>query len=471
MLRNWSEFLSPAEVEEIHKASMKVLANVGVRFPDDEALGVFRKHGVKTDGQMVYLGEDQVMTAVSTVPARFTIHARNPERSVTVGGGEPVFAPGYGAPFLIDTEVGKRAPTVEDYRNIVRLAHALPNQDMIGYLMVGPADVPPGKAYLHMLHANMVHSDKPFIGSSEGRDGALHTLEMASILLGEEVRERPVTLGTISSLTPLGYSSEMLHALIEYARHGQPVLVAAAAMAGTTAPITLAGLLVVQTAELLAGIALAQMINPGTPVIFGTASTNSDMRTGALAIGSPELALLHIGHMQIARYYGLPSRAGGALTDSHIPDARAGFESMHGLLASILGGADFVLHAAGILSSFLAFSYEKLVIDDEMCGMVRRFRRGFATTEETLAYDVITRVGPGRNYLMEPHTLERCRTEFWQPTRGARVGLGDWLEAGRPDELARAKARWQELLREHQDPPLDAVVARQLESFLHEGEE
>jgi trimethylamine--corrinoid protein Co-methyltransferase len=156
------------------------------------------------------------------------------------------------------------------------------------------------------------------------------------------------------------------------------------------------------------------------------------------------------------------------LTDSHIPDARAGFESMHGLLAPIMGGVDFVLHAAGILSSFLAFSYEKFVIDDEMCGMVRRFRRGIAVTEETLAYDVIAGVGPGGNYLMEPHTLERCRTEFWQPTKGTRMGLEKWLEAGRPDELARARTRWQELLREHQDPPLEAVVARQLAAFLKE---
>ena len=468
MLRNWSEFLSPTDVEEIHNISMKVLANVGVRFPSDEAIAVFEKHGVKTDSHLVYLSEDQVMKAVETAPAQFTIHARNPVRNVTIGDGEPVFAPAYGAPFLIDPEVGKRAPTLEDYHSLARLAHALPNMDMMGYLMVGPSDVPAHEAYLHMLHAGMVRSDKPFIGSVEGGAGACHTIEMASILFGEEIGERPVTMGVISSLTPLGYSVEMAEALIEYARWRQPLLIAAAAMGGSTAPITLAGMLATQNAELLAGITLAQLISPGTPVIYGSTSTNTDMKTGALAIGSPENSLVITAIAQIARYYGLPSRSGGALTDSHSPDARAGFESMHNLLTTINSGIDFVLHAAGILGSFISFSYEKFVLDDEMCGMVRRYRRGITVSPETLAYDVVAQVGPGGNYLMEKHTLKRCRTEFWQPSVCDRSGLEAWMTGGRQDAVARARQRWQKLLAEHQDPALDETTARQLQAFVDE---
>ncbi len=466
MLRNWIEFLSPAEVEEIHGTSMKLLANVGVRFHEDEALAVFKRHGIKTDGNTVTLSEKQVMEAVGAVPKRFTLHARNPGRDVTIGDGGIVFAPAYGAPFLMDYDVGKRVPTMEDYRNMARLAHALPNQDLVGYLMVEPGDVPAQTAYLHMLHANMIHSDKPFIGSVSGAVGARHTMEMASILFGEDVRDRPVTLGVISSLSPLSYSREMCGALMEYARWGQPVLIAAAAMAGSTAPITLAGMLAMQNAELLAGITLSQLISPGTPVIYGSTSTNTDMKTGALAIGSPENALVVTAATQIARYYGLPSRGGGALTDSHTPDARAGFESMQGLLAAVISGADFVLHAAGILSSFLAFSYEKFVLDDEMCGMVRRFGRGISITPETLAYDVVAEVGPGGNYLMESHTLERCRSEFWQPSIGDRMGMEKWIAAGMPDEVARARRRWQKLLAEHQDPPLDETTRHQLQRFV-----
>jgi trimethylamine--corrinoid protein Co-methyltransferase len=447
---------------------MKLLADVGVRFHEDEAIAVFKQHGVKTDGNTVTLSEKQVMEAVGAVPERFTFHARNPGRNVTVGDGNVVFAPAYGAPFLMDYEVGKRVPTMEDYRNLARLAHALPNQDMIGYLMIEPADVSAQTAYLHMLHANMTHSDKPFIGSVSGAMGARHTMEMASILFDEDVRDRPVTIGVISSLSPLGYSREMCGALMEYARWRQPVLIAAAAMAGSTAPITLAGMLAMQNAELLAGITLSQLISPGTPVIYGSTSTNTDMKTGALAIGSPENALVVTASTQLARYYGLPSRGGGALTDSHAPDARAGFESMQSLLAAVISGVDFVLHAAGILSSFLAFSYEKFVLDDEMCGMVRRFERGISVTPETLAYDVTAKVGPGGNYLMEPHTLERCRSEFWQPAIGDRVGMEKWIAAGMPDEAARARKRWQKLLAEHQDPPLDETTRRQLHKFVED---
>lgn len=468
MLRNWCEFLSSADIEAIHDTSMGLLANVGVRFHEDEAIAVFKRHGVETDGNTVTLSEKQVMEAVAAVPDQFTFHARNPERNVSVGDGHIAFAPAYGAPFLMDHEVGKRVPTMEDYRNLAQLAHALPNQDLIGYLMVEPADVPAQTAYLHMLHANMTHSDKPFIGSVSGAAGARHTMEMASILFDEDVRERPVTIGVISSLSPLGYSHEMCGALMEYARWRQPVLIAAAAMAGSTAPVTLAGMLAMQNAELLAGITLSQLISPGTPVIYGSTSTNTDLKTGALAIGSPENALVVTAVAQIARYYGLPVRGGGALTDSHLPDARAGFESMQNLLTAVISGADFVLHGAGILSSFLAFSYEKFVLDDEMCGMVRRFERGISVTPETLAYDVIAEVGPGGNYLMESHTLERCRSEFWQPAIGDRVSMEKWVAAGMPDEATRARKRWQKLLTEHQDPPLDETTRRQLRKFVED---
>ena len=467
MPRNWNEVLSAEEVAEIHDTSMRLLANVGVQFPDDEAIAVFKQHGVKADGQTVYLSEKQLLEALETVPAQFTIQARNPDRNVTVGDGEPVFAPAYGAPFLVDYEVGKRAPTLEDYENLVRLAHVLPNQDMSGHLMVEPGDVPAGAAHLHMLKANLVHSDKPFIGSAEGAVGARHTMEMASILFGEDrVREQPVTVGLINSLSPLGYSGEMLQALMEYARWRQPVIIAALAMAGSTGPIMLAGVLAMQTAELLAGIALTQLISPGTPAIFGSTSTNIDMRTGALAIGAPELSLMIAAHAQLARHYGLPSRSGGALTDASCPDAQAGFESMLSLLTTVNCGVDFVLHAAGILSSYLAFSYEKFVLDDEMCGMVRRFRRGIRVNPETLAYDVIAKVGSDGNYLAEMHTVKRCRTEFWQPALCDRGGLEAWMAGGRQDVVARARQRWLKLLEEHEDPPLDETTVRQLQEFV-----
>jgi trimethylamine--corrinoid protein Co-methyltransferase len=468
MNHKWCELLSPDDIEQIHDASMRLLAEVGVQIPVDAALQVFKQHGTRTDGQIVYLEEGQVMKALETVPAQFTIHARNPERNVTVGDGNPVFAPAYGAPFLVDAHEGKRAPTMADYHNLSRLAHALPNQDLSGHLIVEPGDIPSETAHIRMLYASMVHSDKPFIGSAEGKEGAQHTMEMASILFGEDLQDKPVTISLINSLTPLGYSVEMLEALLEYVRWRQPVVVAALAMAGSTAPVTLAGTLAVQNAELLAGITLTQLLSPGTPVVYGSTSTNIDMKSGALAIGGPELSQMITAHCQLARHYGLPSRSGGSLTDASYPDAQAGFESMLSLVTATSCGVDFVLHAAGILSSYLAFSFEKFVLDDEMCGMVRRYRQGFDVSPATIAYDVIADVGPGGNYLMEMHTVKRCRTEFWKPNVIDRGGLEAWMSGGRKTAVDRAGQRWQKLIAEHKDPPLNGTITEQLASYVEE---
>ncbi|MFW6082559.1 MAG: trimethylamine methyltransferase family protein [Chloroflexota bacterium] len=468
MLRGWREFLSPDDVADIHKTSMKVLEQVGVSFPHDDILTLFDEHGFKTEGEKVFFEEQQVMDALASVPKPFTIHALNPERSVVVGDGTPVFAPGYGAPFLVDYETGKREPTMADYEDLVRLADALPHQDMSGHLLVEPSDVSSEAAHLLMLKAHMLHSDKPFIGSTEGGVGARHTMEMAEILFGEEVGARPVTVGLINSLSPLGYSDEMLRALQVYAEHGQPVVIAALAMAGSTGPITLVGLLAMQNAELLAGMVLTQLINPGAPAIYGSTSTNIDMKTGALAIGSPELSLMISAHAQLARFYELPSRSGGALADASFPDAQAGLESMASLMTTMNSGVDFVLHAGGILSSYLAFSAEKLVLDDEMCGMMRRYEQGIEVAPDTLAYDVITSVGSEGNYLMEMHTVERCRTEFWTPAVIDRAGLEEWMKTGQKRAVDRAHNRWEKLVAEHEDPVLDEGTIRQLESFVEE---
>ncbi|MGD8465724.1 MAG: trimethylamine methyltransferase family protein [Anaerolineae bacterium] len=468
MSSNYFEILTAEEIEQIHQASMRLLEKVGVEFPYDGALDIFQKHGVKTEGTRVYLTEDQLMKALETVPSQFTIHARNPERSVTVGGGRPVFVPGYGAPFLVDAEVGKREPTMEDYHNLVKIAQALPNQDMSGHLIVEPSGVAAGTAHVRMLHAHFVHSDKPFIGSAAGKKGAQDTMAMARILFGGDLGDKAVTISLINSLSPLGYSTEMLEALIEFAKVRQPVVIAALMMAGSTGPVTLAGVLASQTAELLAGVALTQLISPAAPVVFGSTSTNIDMKSGALAIGSPELSQLISAHGQLARYYKLPSRSGGALTDASYPDAQAGFESMLSLQTTVNSGIDFILHAGGILSSYLAFSYEKLVLDDEMCGMVRWLKQGIVVEPDTLAYDVIANVGPGGNYLMEMHTVKRCRKEFWTPAVCDRGGLEAWMQGGRQDAVARARKRWQKLVAEHEDPALDETIARQLEDFVKE---
>lgn len=465
MPKNWCEFLSPSDIQAIHETSMKLLGEVGILFPEENALEIFRNNGFKVEGKKVFFSEKQVMEAVKNVPDQFTLHARNPERDVVVGNGRPVFAPGYGAPFLVDAQEGKRDPTIEDYHNLVKLAHMLPHQDLSGHLLVEPQDVPSETAHLQMLYAHMLHSDKPFIGSSEGTRGSQHTMEMIDILFGGKP-DHPVTIGLINPLSPLGYGTEMLEAVVAYAKAQQPLVFASLIMAGSTGPITLAGVLAVQNAELLAGIVLAQLVSPGLPCLYGATSTNIDLRTGALAIGSPELSLCLSAHSQLARFYGLPSRGGGALTDASVNDAQAGYESMFSMLTTVNSGIDFVLHSGGIVSSYLAFSYEKFIMDDEICGMLRQYLRGIQVNPDTLAYEVIAHVGSGGHFLGEDHTLERCRTEFWQPALFDRSGLEAWWDGERQDVTARATQRWKDLLARHEDPPLDETVARQLQSFV-----
>ena len=443
--KDMREFLPAESVEQIHRTSMRFLENVGVDFPDPAVVTVFRQHGAKTEGSRVYLSEAQLLKALATVPRQFTLLARNPAHNVTVGGGRTVFAPGYGAPFLVDAVDGVRAPTMADYHALVKLAHALPNQDMSGHLLVEPGDLAAESAPVHMLYAHMIHSDKAFLGSTVGRRGAAHTMAMARILFGGDLADQYVCVGLINSLTPLRYSCEMLEALVAYAEARQPVIIAALAMAGSTAPVTLAGVLALQNAELLAGVALTQLINPGTPVIIGSTSTNIDMKTGGLAIGSPELSQMIAAHAQLARFYNLPSRSGGALTDACYPDAQAGFEGMMALLTTVNCGVDFMLHAGGILSSYLAFSYEKFVLDDEMCGMVRRFHEGIRVEPDTLAYDVAARRGrrrqfPGRrshgaavpNGVLAPGAV--------RPRRARRVDAGRTADGGRSRATTLAEA-------------------------------
>jgi len=251
------------------------------------------------------------------------------------------------------------------------------------------------------------------MGSAMGEQGAKDSIRIASILFGSEAQlaEKPRFISILCSLTPLKYDLRMLGALMEYARAGQPQLISSLSIAGATGPVTLAGNLALQNAEILAGIALAQLVREGTPVIFAGASSNAEMRSGALSIGSPEMAMNTAATAQMARYYKLPGRSGGAVCDAKAPDAQASYESMMNLLMAPVCGINFVLHSAGIIESYNCMSYEKFVIDDEMCGMVKKIKQGYKVNDDTLGLDVINEVGPGGHFLDKDHTLVHFRGE------------------------------------------------------------
>jgi trimethylamine--corrinoid protein Co-methyltransferase len=276
-------------------------------------------------------------------------------------------------------------------------------------------------------------------------------------------------ISLINTLSPLAFSHESIQALMEHARGQQPLQVSGYPNAGVSGPASIAGTLAVGNAEVLTGLALAQLISPGMPMVYGGTGSAADMRTAAATNGNPEASIFITCAAQLARYYGLPSRSGGCLTDSHLPDAQAGLESMMTMLTAVQSGINFILHAGGMLSSYLTVSYEKMMIDDEICGMVRRFDAGFGLDEDDLAFDVIASVGPGGSFLMEPHTAQRCRTEFYLPRLANRQIVSRWQGQGRPSMADTAQARWPEVLAAHQVPVPDAGTVAQLDRYVEEN--
>jgi trimethylamine--corrinoid protein Co-methyltransferase len=429
---------------------------------------VLKKAGAKVDGQRVFFSPKLVEKQIKKAPDEFTIYARNPDHNVSIGGRNTVFAPGYGAPFVTDLEYGRRQATLKDFERFVKLTGASANQDLLSGTVVEPTDVPPEIRHAHMLYASVKYSDKCFMGSTMGARAARECFQMAAILFGsrEDLASAPVVFGIVGSLTPLKYDARMLGGLMEYAAAGQPLVIASLAIAGATGPVTMAGNLALQNAEVLAGIVLAQLVREGTPVIFGGSSTNAELRNGTLSIGSPEMAINAAATAQMARYYKLPVRGGGAVCDAKTPDAQSSYESMMSLLMARLSGINFVLHSAGILESYNCMSYEKFIIDDEMCAMVKRIKRGYEVNPDTLAFDVIEAVGPGGHFLDRDHTLEHFRTEFHQPLLSNRDDFISWQASGSPTSMETAHKKYKEILETYEAPELPADVDKDLLKFI-----
>ena len=462
------QMLSDKCLNRLHDASMEILRGVGVAFHDPEALEVFKKHGAKVSGNAVFLDESHVTKALETAPSQFTITARDPKKSVRIGKKDSVLVPAYGAPFMV-TETGEqREATMGDYNNFCKLVQTSKYINMNGFMMVEPLDVPPETAHLDMQLSNIVFCDKPFMASSAGRQGALDAIEMAGIVWGgkDKIRDKPVMMPLINPLSPLQYSSEMAGALIEFARHGQPLLVADLVMAGSSGPMTLEGLLALQSAEILAGITLTQLITPGVGVVYGGILCPMDMRTGVPSIGAPEVSRTIPATAQLAKFYGLPSRGGGGLTDAHIPDMQAGIESTLALTTAARYGINFILHACGILGSFIAMSYEKFIADEEIWGMILRSLEPVKIADEAIDLEAIKQVGIGGEYLTHPETLERCRTEFFLPDLLNRKNYTDWKSSEKKRLDERARNIFAKRLIAYKKPDIDPEVERALSEYV-----
>jgi trimethylamine--corrinoid protein Co-methyltransferase len=462
------EFLTKNQVEQIHEASMRILAKIGVEFRYAPALEVLQKGGARVDGERVYFPSRLIEEQITKAPSKFTLYARNSNFDVVVGGNQMVFVPGYGAPFVTDLDNGRREGSLKDFENLVKLTDASPYQDICSGMVIEPNDVPHDIRHAQMIYTAMKFSAKPFMGSAMGVQGARDSIQMASILFGsqDQLTQKPRMISILCSLTPLIYDERMLGAIMEYARAGQPQVISSLAIAGATSPVTLAGTLALQNAEVLAGIVLTQLIREGTPVVIGGASSSADMQSGALSIGSPEMALNTAATAQMARFYNLPVRSGGAVCDAKYPDAQAACESMMSLLMAQVSGVNFVLHSAGILESYSCMSYEKFIIDDEICGMVKRIKKAYEVNADTIAFDVIEAVGPGSHFLDKDHTFEHFRAAFYHPFLFNRDNFDLWQADGSKLISQRANQKFKEILAEHVAPDLPAGADKDLKRFV-----
>jgi len=470
--RNYLNILSSDEVYNIHITTLEVLERTGVSIREERALKLLDKAGATVDYKknLVKIPAYLIEEAVAKTPKSFIWHARNPKRSIRIGGGPTKFGPGSECVNIIDLETGEcRIPTKQDAEQLVRFLDALENVH-INYPPASLSDVPEKVSDIYSFAITIKNTSKCTLGGAYGSN-ARDYIRLAAALVGgeEELRKKPTIAGYIDPVSPLIHDKEMIRGLMEYASYGQPVFITVMALAGATGPATLAGILVQQNAEILSGLLVAHLVNPHAPVIYGTVSCPMDMRTGVSSTGSPEVGLLGAASAQIARYYGIPCDV-GAQSNAKIPDAQASYEKTMSLIMAVMAGADLIDLFAGSMESYRTTSYEQMVIDNELAGMALRCAEGIKVNAETIAKDVIDRVGPGGHYLADKHTLKWFKKEHYLPKLSDRKTRADWKKSGSKDIREEARNRAKEILASHEPEPVDPTVWREIEKIIKEIE-
>src|SRR5438552_15483536 len=460
------EILDEAALGELERGWRRIVSELGIEFLHPDALEVFKNAGQEVEGELVRFDPDWILEQVAKAPREFDLQARNPERSVHIGGNHMVFSAVYGCPFVREG-IERRDATYADFENLVRLAQAFPQLDSPGGTICEPNDKPLDSRHLDMVYALLTLSDKPFMGSVTSGPNAADTIEMAEMVFGREsIEETPAVISLINVNSPLRYDDRMLAALLEYTKANQATIVTPFLLMGAMSPVSIAAALAQQIAEALAGIALVQTIRPGCPVVFGSFLSNTDMQSGSPSFGTPESAVGLLCTGQIARHYNLPFRGGGALTSSQVVDAQAGYESMMSLWPTFLAGTNFVMHAAGWLESALVSCYEKFVVDVEILRMLHEVFKPLEINEETLAYSAHQEVGQGGHFLGAAHTLERFRECFYRPLLSSTENYERWNRNGGRAPATRATALWKKRLGEYARPFMEPDLEAELKAYV-----
>jgi len=464
------EVLDEAQIEAIHDASLTILEEIGMDFLHPEALAILKDAGadVESGSERVRFDRGLVLEAVAKAPSSFTLHARNPDHNLAIGGNNIVFTAVASAPNVSDCDGGRRVGNFEDFSNLLRLTQAFNIIHLNGGYPVEPVDLPPSTRHLDCVRAFVTLTDKVFHAYSLGRTRILDALEMTRIARGideAQLAREPSLFSIVNTSSPLRLDGPMIEGMIEMARRNQVIVVTPFTLSGAMSPATLAGALAQQNAEALAGLAFTQMINPGAPVVYGGFTSNVDMKSGAPAFGTPEYAKATIAGGQLVRRYGIPFRSSNA-NASNMVDAQAAYESEMSLWAAAMGGANIVMHGAGWMEGGLTASFEKLVLDAELLQTMAEFLRPIEVNEDTLGLDAIREVGPGGHFFGAAHTLARYEKAFYAPILSDWRNFEAWQEAGSPDATQRANRLYKQILAAYEAPPLDPAVAEELDAFV-----
>ena len=462
------DFISSEQVEQIHHASMRILEEIGLDFLDDETLDLWQKAGAKVDhaARHVWLERGLVLELAAKAPPVFTWQARNPERGVEVGGNAITFAPNGGTVYASNLDIGRRPGTFEDYQNLLKLVQMSNVLHYTGEGLVAQHDVPVPARHLRRLQAIFTLSDKAAMAPVQGRIIANDSLEMARIVFGDPLPSNPVIGSVINVNSPLRYDTSMLGGLITFAQAGQVTIITPFILAGAMSPISLAAALAQQNAETLAGVALTQLVNPGAPVIYGGFTTNVDMKSGSPAFGTPEGAFALLIGGQLARRYKLPYRASGGLNTAKTPDAQAIYETQWSIWPAVLAHANYIFHSVGWLEGGLTASFEKFMIDQESLARFYHFLQDIEVNDDTLALDVIAKIGSGAPHSETSQPQARRYDQFYETFLSNRQNYESWLDEGGTDTIPRAYKLWQTVLAHYQPPPIHVAITETLGEYV-----
>ena len=464
------ELLSEEGLQAVERHADQLLEEIGFEIRGDaEAIELWRLAGARIVGEWRIHVPAGLARAIirRSAPAQFTQHARNPQRSVQIGGAHTVFAPAYGSPFVTDLERGRRYGTLEDFHNFVKLSYLAPWLHHSGGTVCEPVDVPVNKRHFDMVYAHMRYSDKPFMGSVTSAARALDSVAMCRVLFGSEfVAGHCVILGNVNVNSPLVLDGEASRVIRVYAAANQAPVCVPFILGGAMGPVTTAGALAQCFGEAMFCVALGQLERPGSPAILGNFLSSMSLRSGAPTFGTPEPALAYLAIGQLARRLGVPLRCGGNLCASKAPDAQAASESANSMWPAFLGGANFMLHAAGWLEAGLTMSYEKFVMDVDQLGAFHTLARGIDLDENGFALGAFREVGPGLHYLGSAHTLANYQNAFYEYPMADNNSYEQWSAEGSLEQPQRAHRRWRALLDSYQAPPLDPALDEALREFI-----